>query len=398
MYRIRLATGEEAAFRTVEELALAVRSGVVSPKAEVFHNAANRWLPVEVHPDYKAAASGKRPALPVDRKQATPAPRSAITDKTPVATSAPSPVAPRVAPRVAPPAAPAARRASGATPPRGRRTLLAWATAAAAMFLFGGAAFLAVPRLRAWAALGLSRPAALEEGMAALPPGITQFPARDASPPSAAGAPRESSLVAPDDLLGPPPEPAPSPTDADSTIRVTSLRASRTSGVSYPEAYAEARAEMDESLRYVQFRRVFNPARFSSADSIRAARRMLSAAGNILRAYRGREVMLEQIYRPDDPGGRGTLREPFETAETSRALLADADSLFGLLIAQQGRFRFDGTRLQFTDPRAARHYSDLRRRIMLTLGDWRHSPDLNSGVTVPRLVLALGAEAPPPAH
>lgn len=155
---------------------------------------------------------------------------------------------------------------------------------------------------------------------------------------------------------------------------------------------------MDESFRYIQFRHVFAPNRFSSPDSIRAARRMVAAAGNILRVYRGHEVTLEQTYRPDDPGGRGTLREPFETTETARALLADVDSLFGLLVAQQGRFLYDGSSVRFTDPRSTRLYADLRHRILLTLRDWRDAPDRNPGVTVPRLLLALGADPPPPAR
>lgn len=433
MYRIRLTTGEEAVFRTVEELALAVRSGVVSPKAEVFHNVANRWLPVELHPDYQAVASGKHPALSENGKKTVSANRPAITAKTPLPSPAPTtipgqrtsvpapepartvqqPPSPQPAPdpdglRAVParklegalpaPVAgiPPSRRSAGHRPSRTGRTLLAWATATGAVCLFGVAGYLAAPQIRDWAGAGrLPLPAALEEGMAALPAEQAQSPEMDAWPPTTPPSVPESGLVAPSDSEAPAPAPTLPPAEPDPGTRVSSLRAGRTSGVSYHEAYAEARAELDESLGYVQFRRVFSPARFSSADSIRAARRMISAAGNILRAYRGREVMLEQTYRPDDPGGRGTLREPFETAETSRALLADADSLFGLLVAQQGRFLFDGTSLRFTDPRTARLYSDLRRRIMLTLGDWRHASDLNPGVTIPRLVLALGAEAPP---
>lgn len=418
MYRIRLTTGEEAVFRTVGELALAVRSGVVSPKAEVFHKAANRWLPVELHPDYQTVASGKHPALPIDGKNTVSAKRPAITAKRPVPGPASAPRAPP--PQSAPypekhPAVPArrgeaalpapvagippARRPAGPRPSRRGRTLQAWATATGAICLFGVAGYLAAPQVRDWATAGrLPLPGALEEGMAALPPAQAQSPELDTWPATAAASVPGSVPVAPPDSEAPAPVPTPSLAETDPGTRVSSPRAGRTSGVSYNEAYAEARAELDESLGYVQFRRVFSAARFSSADSIRAARRMIGAAVNILRAYRGREVMLEQTYRPDDPGGRGTLREPFETAETSRTLLNDADSLFGLLVAQQGRFLFDGTSLRFTDPRAARLYSDLRRRIMLTLGDWRHAPDLNPGVTIPRLVLALGAEAPPPAR
>jgi len=167
---------------------------------------------------------------------------------------------------------------------------------------------------------------------------------------------------------------------------------------SYFEAYADARAEMDEGLDYVNFRRVFAPARFSSADSVRSTRRTIAAAGNILRVYRGREVMLEQTYRPGEPEGRGSLREPFEVAEASRGLLADVDSLFATLVAQEGEVRYRDNALYFLNKGASRSYSDVRRRIiqaLAALGDPVESADR---VTMPRLLRAIGTDRPPPAR
>jgi hypothetical protein len=57
MYRIELSPGEETAFRTIEELAVAIRRGVVTARARVWHNASGKWLPINVHPHYKAAAA-----------------------------------------------------------------------------------------------------------------------------------------------------------------------------------------------------------------------------------------------------------------------------------------------------------------------------------------------------
>jgi hypothetical protein len=57
MYRIELSPGEETAFRTIEELAVAIRRGVVTPRARVWHNSSGKWLPIQLHPHYKAAAS-----------------------------------------------------------------------------------------------------------------------------------------------------------------------------------------------------------------------------------------------------------------------------------------------------------------------------------------------------
>lgn len=55
MYRIELAPGEETVFRTIEELAIAVRNGLVTPRCRIYHNASQKWLPIEFHPHYKKA-------------------------------------------------------------------------------------------------------------------------------------------------------------------------------------------------------------------------------------------------------------------------------------------------------------------------------------------------------
>jgi hypothetical protein len=55
MYRIELAPGEVTVFRTIDELATGVRNGVITARARIFHNATQKWLPVEFHPHYKLA-------------------------------------------------------------------------------------------------------------------------------------------------------------------------------------------------------------------------------------------------------------------------------------------------------------------------------------------------------
>jgi hypothetical protein len=55
MYRIELAPGEETVFRTIDELAVAVRNGLVTSRARIYHNASQKWLPIEFHPHYKNA-------------------------------------------------------------------------------------------------------------------------------------------------------------------------------------------------------------------------------------------------------------------------------------------------------------------------------------------------------
>ncbi len=57
MYRIELSPGEETAFRSIEELAVAIRRKVVTSHARIYHNATGRWLPIQFHPHYKLALS-----------------------------------------------------------------------------------------------------------------------------------------------------------------------------------------------------------------------------------------------------------------------------------------------------------------------------------------------------
>jgi len=423
MYRIRLASGEEAVYRTAEELAQAVGSGVVSPTAEVFHNSAGRWLPINVHPDYRAVITGKRPAAaaaPVisgSRPRIPLAPKPATADDPPAKTAAPAPILPRqpllsaAAPLQVEPQPLAQFRsfreplAGGTTRADKLRGMLSLAMGLAAIGMVGGGAVLAWPYLSAWVSTHREHRVTLSEGMPPVPMAmpIDTSTASAAAPSQGDATRRLDSLPR---LYPAPSKPlaaAPAASDTftppgQEETRVSRFTATRTKLPSYFEAYADARSEMDDGFDYVSFQRVFAPSRFAAPESVRAARRMVTAAGNILRVYRGREVMLEQTYRPDDPGGRGSLREPFETAEASRALLADVDSLFGLLVSQQGRYSYANEGVRFQDARTARTYSQLRAEILSTLSDWRDSSGATNRVTLPRLLQALGGTTPPPAR
>jgi hypothetical protein len=57
MYRIELSPGEETAFRSIEELAVAIRRNVVTSRARIYHHATGKWLPIQFHPHYKLATS-----------------------------------------------------------------------------------------------------------------------------------------------------------------------------------------------------------------------------------------------------------------------------------------------------------------------------------------------------
>jgi hypothetical protein len=123
MYRIELSPGEETAFRSIEELAVAIRRGIVTPRARIWHNASAKWLPIQFHPHYKAAAAMQLSSA--DLVAGAPVkPLELLT-----LGELMDPPAPPVPPRPAAPAKPAAsHRASGPTsvpaylPPLERRS------------------------------------------------------------------------------------------------------------------------------------------------------------------------------------------------------------------------------------------------------------------------------------
>ena len=100
MYRIELRAGEEAIYKTFDEFAKAVRTGIVDTHARVWHGASEKWLPITFHPHYKRAMappeSGAVQAAAVAPVRAqtappAPAPAPAVIAKAAVP---PEPVAP----------------------------------------------------------------------------------------------------------------------------------------------------------------------------------------------------------------------------------------------------------------------------------------------------------------
>lgn len=413
MYRIRLATGEEAVYRSVEELALAVSSGVVSPNAEVFHKAAHRWLPIETHPDYRAALVAAPTPVELDIENEADPPSTqgphleaapAVSGSAPRFTPAPGALAGHTEGLAGPtttgaevveeydpakdptPLLPAGGGLHPLPDSQSRvqklRIMLAVTMGLVGIALVAGGGYLMYSRLAPALEQGRHHPA-LMEGMEPDPRAAMRsddsFPTSYPAPSAPLGLQRAETLR-----------------DSSAETRTSHFRATPNRKPGYIEAYADARAEMDEALGYINFQRVFAPNRISVPDSVRVTRRMVQAAANIVRVYRGREVMLEQSYRPDDPGGAGSFREPFETAEAVRSILADVDSLYGVLLEQDGRFTVTSEGIRIPDRAAAANYAHLRRQITSAMDAWADSLESRDLVTMPRLLRALGPGGPPP--
>lgn len=115
MYRIELSPGEETVFRSIEELAVAIKRGVITPRARIWHNASSKWLPIGFHPHYKAAVS-----MPLSQAALVAGPPvkplSTLNLKQPVDSEPPAPVLSSV------PAAPVRLPTAPPEPVRKKRT------------------------------------------------------------------------------------------------------------------------------------------------------------------------------------------------------------------------------------------------------------------------------------
>ncbi len=99
MYRIELAPGEEAIFKSMDEMVTGIRGGLIKDHARIWHKSTEKWLPIEFHPHYKIArekvATGTAPApavapLRLDPRHA-PAP---VAHAEPAVEPAPAPMPP----------------------------------------------------------------------------------------------------------------------------------------------------------------------------------------------------------------------------------------------------------------------------------------------------------------
>jgi hypothetical protein len=53
MYLVDLGFGEETLFHSGNELAEAIRRGIVGEQSRIYHRARATWLPITVHPEYR---------------------------------------------------------------------------------------------------------------------------------------------------------------------------------------------------------------------------------------------------------------------------------------------------------------------------------------------------------
>lgn len=57
MYLVEPEPGQRCHYSSARALGAAIRRGELGPQARIFHQAANQWLPISVHPEYRRAES-----------------------------------------------------------------------------------------------------------------------------------------------------------------------------------------------------------------------------------------------------------------------------------------------------------------------------------------------------
>lgn len=181
---------------------------------------------------------------------------------------------------------------------------------------------------------------------------------------------------------------------------------------SYAAAYANARSAVDSDLALGGVSRLFSNARLTSRDSLRAGRRLVTAARNIVRVYHSDEVQVERAYRDTvtfqvnrmgwtksqqaDWKARATLKESYEGSQLTDSLLTYTDNLYTLLLGHWGEYEISGSSISFDDPAVADEYQVLASWLQshITQLD-TESDNTSSSPTSRRIARALGGTRPP---
>jgi hypothetical protein len=158
----------------------------------------------------------------------------------------------------------------------------------------------------------------------------------------------------------------------------------------YESAYAASRRQLDRELALAGLAGAFRPAVLANGRDAMRGRRIVAAAANVVAQYRRREVMIDRAYADTADfqarraswtdaerrawNARASLRESFESSDLAESILADADSLFGILIAA-GRYRVSADTIAFDAPASAAAWSALRGRIATRVADEMTAPE-----------------------
>ncbi len=174
----------------------------------------------------------------------------------------------------------------------------------------------------------------------------------------------------------------------------------------YAAQYAQARRDLDASLRSIHFDRLFAPARLNSVDSLRAGRKTIAAAMDLVRVYRRRQAGIEEAYRDSVKllaerlgwtsrevaawEWRVKLGESHQVGRMADSLLVAVDSAYGLLLSPAPRSTNAQGSIAFKDARVGRGYAELRLWLTQRINSWADSSERALPVTVGKILAAIG--------
>jgi len=351
MFRIRLVSGEDTVFRSVEELALGIQSGAISPEARVFHRATQQWLPITSHPEY-------------DRARERAATLAATTDPEPLPL-------PALIEAAGGPTVPIYQMFSQSAREIAERRRPRWAIPAVSTAV--GFAFLAVLLL-------------------VLQP----------EPPGADEAVRTASSA---------PHPSSAPSHLAPILSEETMLAARTAPYNIAGRFARAvdstTRDLADSSRDIGLTFLTSPDRLRSEDGLRSGRETLAVFDSLLQGYRSRHHRLDSIYRDSARSLRQQglwsqadlqewrirsprLETPAEAARVDTIILA-LDRLYALLLEQQGAVMITPIAVRFEDRRAGTIYDGIRSELLR-----QTSPANREGDRLPEpLTLLLGGAGGP---
>ena len=324
MFRIRLVSGEDTVFRSVEELALGIQSGVVSSDAQIFHSVSQTWLPITTYPEYTQA-------------------RQRAADLAEVTDTEPLPLPALIEP------------AGGSTVPiyqmmsRSARELAErrrprWVVPAAASVVI--LSFLAVLLL-------ILQP----------------------EPPGSDEAIRIASSA---------PRPASAPSHLAPILSEESMRAARNAPYNLAGRLARAvdstKRSLEDGSTGLGLSQLLHPDRLRSEGGLSAGRETIATFDSIVQGYRDRRHLLDSIYRDSartfqrqGDWSRADFQEwrlraphvesPAEAARLD-SLTTALDRLYTLLLEQQGAVTVTPIAVRFDDRRAGLAYDALRAIIL----------------------------------
>jgi hypothetical protein len=173
----------------------------------------------------------------------------------------------------------------------------------------------------------------------------------------------------------------------------------------YQAAYAAARAELESGFRTAGLADLFGASRLESGDGVRGARRSVTTASAYVAKYHRREREIEAVYRDSVTAlakqlgwseqqlkvweRRKVLEESPEVTKLTDFLLQSLDSLYNVLLAEEGAYTLRFGALTFQNPSAARAYGELRPWLDPKAHAWADSASAGPPTTAGRVLRAM---------